>query len=39
MDRRFTPLGLYKDNTAIGFAMYGLFLMMITINAYGLIAI
>ncbi|WP_338652093.1 GNAT family N-acetyltransferase [Lysinibacillus sp. Y5S-8] len=25
MDRRFTPLGLYKDNTVIGFAMYGLF--------------
>ncbi len=25
LDRRFTPLGLYKDNTAIGFAMYGLF--------------
>ncbi|WP_025113605.1 GNAT family N-acetyltransferase [Lysinibacillus fusiformis] len=25
MDRRFTPLGLYKDSTVIGFAMYGVF--------------
>ncbi len=24
-DRHFTPLGLYKDNSAIGFAMYGVF--------------
>lgn len=39
MDRRFTPLGLYKDNTVIGFAMYGLFLMKITVNAFGSIAI
>ncbi len=24
-DRRFTPVGLYKENTAVGFAMYGRF--------------
>ncbi|WP_291754048.1 GNAT family N-acetyltransferase [Lysinibacillus sp. UBA5990] len=25
VDRRFTPLGLYKDSTVTGFAMYGVF--------------